>query len=524
MNTKLLAASSAMKRRSVLKGAVVLGGALLVPAQVRAQEGQPKMGGILRVTMPYNPAALDPMTGRNLPDFNTLYAVYDALIDFDPNTLDLKPGLAKTFEFTDATTLVMTLEQDIEFHDGTPFDAEAVKFNIERYKTDERSNIKSDLSTVETVEVNGPHKVTFHLNQPNAGLLAILTNRAGCMISPTAIKNSPDGYVDREPVGTGPFKFVEWRDNEVIRVEKNTNYWKPGQPYLDGLELNIINEHNTANRSVIAGQADLALNLTATQIAVAKRSEGVIATAEPSLVFYDACFNYGRGPLADVKVRQAANYALDRDALNRVLMGGYGDATCSMFPDGFWANDPETAHYYEHDPDRSRSLLKEAGFDNGVELQAWGWPDQGAMQRQELLATQLAEGGIKLNITPAAPAQGMQYFLLETKGDVWMSPQGGLPDPAQIYERLFAANALRNASKMEPEGFRPLMDATVNTYEREERVKAFSDLQRYVVENAMHLPHFTSSAMATRNEKVKDFVFGILNSPKFHTVWLDSEA
>ena len=95
--------------------------------------------------MPYNPGAVDPMTGRNLPDFNVLYAVFDALIDFEPQTLELKPGLAKSWKFTDPKTLVLDLVEGVKFHDGTPFNAEAVKFNLERYKSDPRSNVKADI-------------------------------------------------------------------------------------------------------------------------------------------------------------------------------------------------------------------------------------------------------------------------------------------------------------------------------------------------------------------------------------------
>ena len=168
--------------------------------------------------MPYNPAALDPMTGRNLPDFDALYAVFDALIDFVPKTLELKPGLAKSWTFTDPKTLVLELVEGVNFHDGTPFNAEAVKFNLDRYKNDPRSNVKADLGTVDSVEVTGKSQVTLKLNRPNAGLPTILTNRIGLIVSPKSIQDK-GGNVDRTPVGTGPFKFVSWQDNDSIVLE-----------------------------------------------------------------------------------------------------------------------------------------------------------------------------------------------------------------------------------------------------------------------------------------------------------------
>ncbi|MGZ5803841.1 MAG: ABC transporter substrate-binding protein, partial [Xanthobacteraceae bacterium] len=151
-----------LDRRSLMQGTAAATGALLLPGAAFAQA--PRKGGTLRVSMPYNPASVDPMTGRNLPDFNVLYAVFDALIDFEPMTLELKPGLAKAWKFTDPKTLVLDLVEGVTFHDGTPFNAEAVKFNLDRYKTDQRSNVKADLGALEKVEVNGPNQVTLHLS------------------------------------------------------------------------------------------------------------------------------------------------------------------------------------------------------------------------------------------------------------------------------------------------------------------------------------------------------------------------
>ena len=140
-----------LDRRTLMQGTAAAAGAMLLPADALAQA--PRKGGTLRVSMPYNPASVDPMTGRNLPDFNVLYAVFDTLIEFEPSTLELKPGLAKSWKFTDPKTLVLELVAGVKFHDGTDFNGEAVKANLDRYKTDQRSNVKADLSTLDSVEV-----------------------------------------------------------------------------------------------------------------------------------------------------------------------------------------------------------------------------------------------------------------------------------------------------------------------------------------------------------------------------------
>src|SRR6187402_2702570 len=112
-----------LDRRKDIQGTAAAAGAVLLPSGASwAQQGAPRKGGTLRLAMPYNPASIDPMTGRNLPDFDVLYAVFDALIDFEPKTLELKPGLAKSWKFTDPKTLVLDLVEGAKFHDGTEFD------------------------------------------------------------------------------------------------------------------------------------------------------------------------------------------------------------------------------------------------------------------------------------------------------------------------------------------------------------------------------------------------------------------
>jgi len=522
MPTTTDSASSNVNRRTVLAGAAAAAGSfILLPAMARAQTGAPRKSGTLRVAVPYNPAALDPLTGRNNTDFNSLFAIYDTLIDFDPDTLELKPMLAKSWTFSDPHTLVLELREGIEFHDGEPFNAEAVVFHLDRCKNYARSNVKSDVASIDKAEATGPYQVSIRLKYPDASLPAVLSDRPGCIVSPKSVKEAAEGNVDRTPVGTGPFKFVEWRDNDLIKFARNTNYWDE-HSYLEAMEFRIINELNTAARTVLAGETDIAISLNAQQISLAKRDPSVIAEANPSMIYYTSLLNYKDGPLADVRVRQAMNWALNREELNRVLVLGLGQGHCSMFPSGFWANDPETENFYTHDLDRAKALLKEAGHPNGLEIDTWTWPDQAAIQRQEVISGQLEKAGIRLKVTPAPAAQAMQNFLGEKKGHQLLTPTGGLPDPSVAYDRQFSANAYRNAGGLELPGYRAIMDASLSTFENEKRQKVLYDMQRFVLENALHLPQYVSASMSIRTPKVHDFKYSILNRPRYHRVWLDA--
>jgi ABC-type transport system substrate-binding protein len=418
--------------------------------------------------------------------------------------------------------LVLDLVEGVKFHDGTDFNPEAVKFNIERYQSDQRSNVKADLSTVASVEVTGKSQVTLKLNKPNSGLPNILTNRVGLMVSPKSIQSATGGNVDRNPVGTGPFKFVSWQDNDSFALVRNDNYWKPGLPYLDGINIKIINELNTAVRAVVAGEADLAVNLQAPQKVVADRSPNVVAVAAPSLVLYGAFLNYGRPPLDDLRVRQALNYAINRDEINKIAASGLGQPSSAILPKEHWACDPATQNFYPYDPDKAKKLLAQAGHPDGIDIDAIGWADQLAMQRQEVIISQLAKVGIRIKLTALAPQQAVQAYMIDKKGAMFISPSSAFPDPSQLYEALFGKTALRNPGGVELPGFRELLDATMEAQEQPTRKAAFVKLQRFVAEQALQMVQFISPAVSVASPKVQNFHDSLLSVPKFTEVWLQA--
>jgi peptide/nickel transport system permease protein/peptide/nickel transport system substrate-binding protein/glutathione transport system substrate-binding protein len=203
-----------------------------------------------------------------------------------------------------------------------------------------------------------------------------------------------------------------------------------------------------------------------------------------------------------------------------VLAAGLGEPSCAILPNEHWATDPSTIHYYKFDPDKARSLLKEAGHAGGIEIPTYGWADQVAMQRQELLIAQFAKSGIRLKLTPTTPQQAMQNFMIEKKADMLITPTGGYPDPSQFYEAMFAKDALRNAGKVEVPGFRPLMDATEQAPDQATRKAAFTKLQRFCIEQALQVPQFNWPGVTVASPKLKGLGVGIVGTPKFQEVWL----
>ena len=502
-------------RRTLLKMAAAGIGATALPFGALAQEAG--KGGVLQVAAANNPSSLDPHTGRSGYDHAMLYPIYDTLFDFDYDTLRPIPGIVREWSSPSPTQLVLELNEGVTFHDGTPCDAEAVAYNINRAKTDKRSNVASDIESIAKVEATGPLQVTITLSEPNSAIVGILSDRPGMMVSPTALeKYGVDS--DRNPVGAGPWKFVSWTDNSEVIVERNENYWR-SSPALEGIHFNIIPERNTGLRSVVAGENDLVYQLSRQQIPVVERAPNVEIVEGPTLFTNMLYFNLERDTISKLKVRQALNYAVNREAFNAITQDGEPAYTC--LPASHWAFNPKVAELYPYDPDRARALLAEAGYPDGFDLQAGGWNDQKAIQRQEILIEQFGQVGIRTTFTTASVSDSTSQFFGEKQGDVYLGAFTGRPDPSQIFHRIFDTDSFLNPAHVDlAEGRAVLQAKSQATSDLEERKAAFYELQMVIAENALFLPLTITYDVTAFAKRVVGFRTNLTGKPKFNDVAL----
>jgi peptide/nickel transport system permease protein/peptide/nickel transport system substrate-binding protein len=502
-------------RRDFVAGSIGLALAGAAAAQA------PKKGGTLKVSANANPSSLDPQTGGSGSDHAFLYPIFDTLIDFEPATLKAIPGLAESWSNPDPKTLLLNIRPGVTFHDGTPLDAAAVKFNLDRARTDPRSNIKGDLVTVEGVEVTGPQQVAIKLKQPDSALLLILSDRAGMMSSPKAMQELGKDY-DRKPVGAGPMKFVSWNDNEKVAYAKNDKYWKTGQPYLDGLEMNVIPEINTALRAVVANQNDFVYFLSPQQKQLVDRAKNLTAVSGPTLYCVIVFLNFAKPPLNDVRVRQALNYATDRESFAKATMAGLSEVATTVLPKAHWAYDPALENFYKYDPDKAKALLAEAGHKDGLELHLIGYTDQRQQQRQEVLQEQWRKVGIKLRFSTFNIPEGSAAFFAKAEGNGLLSQWTGRPDPSLTFTLLYGKGSYFNSGREEatPE-ITASLAASRASADLEDRKKAFSALQRQVLEQALSVPLLFQFELDAHSTKVKGFKPNLLGKPRFDGVSFD---
>jgi peptide/nickel transport system substrate-binding protein len=487
-------------------------------------QGTPKRGGILRISAPANPSSLDPATGGAGSDHAFLFTMYDTLTEWDFETLKPKPGLAESWSFADPTTLVLNIRAGITFHDGSPLDAEAVKFNLERNKSDPKSNIKADLASMATADVTGPMQVTLKLNGPDAALPGILSDRAGMMVSPTALKASEAGNIARKPVGAGAYAFVSWADGERIVVKRNEKYWKANRPYPDGIEFSIIPELTTGARSVTAGQNDLIYQLPPRQKAIIERASNIKVFNGPTLYVFQIFMNWAKPPFDNIKVRQAFNFAVDRESFVKAALAGLAEPAYMNLPKTHWAYDKSVAALYPYDPDKARKLLAEAGFKEGTVIEIGGYTDQDSVQRQEILIEQFRKAGMNVKFVNAPIAEASaSFFGPEKRGSGLLAAWTGRPDPSLTYSLMFTKDAYYNGGRAPvPPELEDAIKASRASEDIEIRRKAFATVQRLVMENAFVLPLAFQFELVAMNKKVQGYRPNLLGKPKYDDVWLES--
>jgi len=353
------------------RGALAVAGALALG--LAAPAGAQTPPGVLVVGQIAEPKSLDPAVDTAVNDFRILMNVYDGLVRYKSGTLEVEPALAESWEISeDGTEYTFDLREDVSFHDGTPFDAEAVVFNFERMLNEDHPYYDTGpfplsffFSAVENVEATGEMTVKFTLNAPYAPFLSNLAYPTGLIVSPAAVKEHGDEF-GRHPSGTGPFKFVEWISNQRVVVERNADYWD-GAPELEAVVFRPITDANTRTAEMLSGGIDVMVEVPPVSLS---EFEGpgftVHEQAGPHVWFL--ILNAKEGPFADKRVRQAANYAIDKKAIVNDILEGTAEVAAGPTPPAFaWAYN-DSLEPYPHDPDKARALLAEAGVGDGTEL------------------------------------------------------------------------------------------------------------------------------------------------------------
>lgn len=315
------------------------------------------------------PKSLDPQTVTAINDFRILMNVYDGLVRYKDGALEVEPALATAWQISeDGKSYTFTLREGVKFHDGTRFDAEAVKFNFDRMLDESHPYHETGpfplsffFSAIEEVTMVDDMTVRFDLNEPYAPFLSNLAYPTGLIVSPAAVAKHGKDF-GRNPVGTGAFEFAEWEGNTKVVVTRNDDYWD-GNAELEAVIFRPITDANTRVAEMLSGGLDIMVEVPPDNVATFASDEdyNLLEQAGPHVWFL--ILNAKEGPMADKRVRQAVNYAINKKELVEDVLQGTAEIAAGPTPPAFaWAYNSSLTPY-PYDPDKARSLIKEAGHE-----------------------------------------------------------------------------------------------------------------------------------------------------------------
>jgi peptide/nickel transport system substrate-binding protein len=365
----------------------------------RALAQTPKRGGELIVGTQADVTTLDPHYTGDIPSGMVEFHLYETLIQLDQNR-NRSPSLAESWSWSnDGLSLTLKLRGGITFHDGTPFDAAAVKANFDRILDPEAKTLARSLFvTVARVEARDPRTVVLHLKEPTGALIANLTSNRAAMVSPEAIKKYGKELA-RNVSGTGPFVLAEWRPKERVALRANEKYWG-GRPPLDRIVFRPIPNSAARLAALEAGDVSLAAPVLPQDVERLTKNPALEVIAVPGGDNLQMPLVMLEKPLADRRVRQALNYAVDKEAIAKVIYRGYArpltDAPLAPATWGYQA----VGSYYPFDRARARALLKDAGYEAGFKLKAIAPEGRYVNDRQtaEAVANFLKQVGVDVEL------------------------------------------------------------------------------------------------------------------------------
>src|ERR1700687_475033 len=397
--------------------------ALLVLVAAGESPSEAQLANTLVVGLVAEPVALDPAQVTDLNSNRVGRRVVETLVAFADESTQIVPGLAESWTISkDGLNYTFKLRKGIAFHDGTPFNAQAVKFSIERQINPEHPASKLGkypfaayfFGNVKAVEVMDDATVRFILKEARASFLAVLTAGAASIVSPTAAMKAGLDYAVA-PVGTGPFKFVQWDRGQRVVLEKNPAYWRfPVK--VDRVIFRSVTEDQARLTELLTGAVDLIVSPPPDSVADLESSPKVTVRRQVGAHVWYLGFNNSKKPFDDKRVRQALNYAVDKEAIVRDVLKGTGAVSKGPVLPGTWG-DEGGIKPFPYDPERAKKLLAEAGLASGFSTTLWV-PESGSGMQSPVAMRTIIQSNLKavgVNVTRQTMEWGTFLAKLRTK-------------------------------------------------------------------------------------------------------------
>jgi peptide/nickel transport system substrate-binding protein len=490
-----------LSRRQILKAGGLTLGALAVGRAAAAQT--PKPGGTLISAQATEATGLDPQLVPALSRSRRSPLMYSQLVRFD-ETMTPRPELAESWETSkDGLAWTFKLREGVKFHDGQEMTSADVKFTFDRLF--EKSPGKSDFIAVDRVEPAGKYAVKFITKEPFAGMLAALGGFWGFIISEAGIKKHGD--LNKAALGTGPFMLADWKVEQQLVLKKHPGFFKKGQPYVDELIVRTIPDEANIVAALRTGQIQHAFIEDNKNFNLLKDEKSLTGYRSSRLGYDYLNITATRGPLKDVRVRQAISWAVDRSQVLRVAAAGFGRLTApATAPMRQWQL-PEEAwmKYYKPDVEKAKKLMAEAGQSGGFTVKCMVIPTFPTMvSGAPVIANQLKRIGITMEIENVEYAIWIKRWLAHDF-DMTMNTTPGYADPDTAFFRALHSTKGQNWNSWSVPDLDGLLEEGRRTMDQKKRKEIYDRVQIQILENVPQLWLFSADTIDFTQASVKGF-------------------
>ncbi|WP_313801756.1 ABC transporter substrate-binding protein [Cytobacillus sp.] len=443
-----------------------------------------------------------------LLDWSTVAtSVFEGLVDRTID-LELQPGLAESWEYLDDKTLQFKLRQGVTFHNGEPFNADAVKFTFDRLLGEEgqKGPQYSNYTSIESVEVVDEFTVIMKLNTPDPVLLTKLAGYGAVIVPPNYLAEKGDEHFNNNPVGTGPFKMTSYKRDQEIVLEKNPDYWKEGLPKLDKVVYKIIPEASTRLAELQTGKIDIMKRVEVSQAKTVEESGFLELQEVGTPTAFSLRFDVAKKPFDSKEVRQAINYAVDKQAIIDEILGGYGKPISTFQSELSFGNNPDLEPY-PYDPEKAKELLKKAGVKEGTAIDLFIPGNDGNFKEiAQAVSFYLEEVGIKVNINTADSTTLTSDLIPNAKaGHMYRQGWGGwtLDFDNTAYLMYYEGEQWNPSFKNEK--VEELLEKQRASVDPEERKAIFKELTELLYDLAPELNLYSAVDLYAVNKRVQNF-------------------
>ncbi|SFA89248.1 peptide/nickel transport system substrate-binding protein [Lentibacillus halodurans] len=475
--------------------------------------------------------SLDPGSTTDGESSRVTKQVLESLLDFDKESFDVVPGLAHDWDVSDdGLNYTFYLEEGVTFHDGTDFNAEAVKTNFERWSDPEHEyaftdegyvysmygtmfgGYKGDEShVIEEINVVNDHEIEFILKQPLGYFLQNMAMTYFPITSPAALEEyGPE--INENPVGTGPFKFESWSKDDSIVLSKFEDYRIDDQPKVDSVVFEVIPDNAARLIALQSGEVDIMDGLNPDDAATVDAEQGLdLFTRDENNVGYVG-LNTQKEPLDQVEVRRAINHAIDRQAIADAMYAGYANSAKNPLPPSYMGYNDEVEGY-EYDLERAQELLAEAGYEDGLEIELWTMPVARPYMPDpetvaEIIQNNLAEVGIEVSIVREEWAPYLEKTLEGEQQMFMLGWSGTNGDPDYFLSSLLHGDNVGSSNRTfyENDEVDELLDQAKVSIDQDKRAELYQEAQALISEDSPMVTLVHSTPVLAAASYVNNYV------------------